>query len=75
MSTSSSSDITFYRQEKDLLKKVWSAKDRYYIILDNSIVHRLGIDSDSFFQESINEKGHVVLKHIRNKSEFTGVET
>jgi hypothetical protein len=73
MSTSSS-DITIYRQEKDLLKKVWSVKDRYYLILDNSIVRRLGVDDDSFFQESLTESGDILLKHIRSKSSYSGVD-
>lgn len=69
------SNLTFYRrQEKDLVKRVWSTQKRIYLVLDASIVQRLGVDDRSSFAEAINENGQIVLTHLRKKSDFNGVE-
>jgi hypothetical protein len=68
------SDLTFCRRkEKDLVKRVWSTRNRIYLVLDPSIVHRLGVDSNSSFAEKVNDSGLIELRHIRKNSDFNGV--
>jgi hypothetical protein len=70
MSTSRS-DLSFTPPNGNNLKKAHRIRGKTAVIIDQSLVDRLGIDEDSWFEESLVDSG-ILLKHVRTKSSFSG---
>jgi hypothetical protein len=66
MNVSRLTDLNHSQQDK-IIKQIWSIGDQYLILIDKSIIQKLGIDDNSttFLEQEFREEDNSILMKIK----------
>jgi hypothetical protein len=69
MNVSRSTDLNHTQQQDKILKQILSIGDRYLVVIDKSIIQKLGIDDNdnniTFLEQEFRQEDNLILMKIR----------